>query len=97
MGTCIPFAIAAKLTDPKKPVIAIVGDSAFGFSAMEVETAMRFKIPFIVIILNNNGIFYGEEELDAKADALTIAPTTLSPQFHYEKMAEMGNKKGYFV
>ena len=97
MGTCMPFSIAAKLIYPEKTVVAVVGDSAFGFSAMEIETAVRYKINYVIIILNNNGIFYGEEDLDENANALTIAPTTLSPSFHYEKMAEMMNKKGYFV
>ncbi len=57
MGIGIPFSIAAKIVNPTKPVIAIVGDSAFGFSAMELETATRYNLPLIVIILNNNGIY----------------------------------------
>ncbi len=57
MGIGMPFALAAKAVHPEKLVVAIVGDSAFGFSAMEIETATRYKLPFIVIILNNNGIY----------------------------------------
>ena len=37
----MPFALAAKAVHPEKPVVAIVGDSSFGFSAMEIETATR--------------------------------------------------------
>lgn len=53
----MPFSIAAKIVNPDKPVVAVVGDSAFGFSAMELETATRYNLPLIVIILNNNGIY----------------------------------------
>jgi len=41
MGIGMPFAIAAKAVHPEKQVVAIVGDSAFGFSAMEIDTAVR--------------------------------------------------------
>lgn len=57
MGIGMPFSIAAKIVNPDKPVVAVVGDSAFGFSAMELETATRYNLPLIVIILNNNGIY----------------------------------------
>lgn len=60
MGIGIPFLIAAKCTNPTKPVVGILGDSAFGFSAMEIETATRYNLPFVVIVLNNNGIFTGK-------------------------------------
>jgi 2-hydroxyacyl-CoA lyase 1 len=42
MGIGIPFCIAAKVCRPEKHVVAIMGDSAFGFSAMEIETAVRY-------------------------------------------------------
>lgn len=57
MGIGIPFCIAAKIAHPNKPVVAVVGDSAFGFSAMELDTATRYNLPLIIIILNNNGIY----------------------------------------
>lgn len=41
----MPYALAAKVVYPEKPVVAIVGDSAFGFSCMEIETAVRYNLP----------------------------------------------------
>ena len=57
MGVGFGFAIAAAVVHPDKRVVAIEGDSAFGFSAMELEVACRFKLPIVVIIINNNGIY----------------------------------------
>lgn len=62
MGVGIPFCIAAKLAYPDRPVIGIVGDSAFGFSGMEIDTAVRYQIPFVLFIINNNGIMVGTDE-----------------------------------
>lgn len=57
------FAIAAafwcKDYAPEKKVICVEGDSAFGFSGMEVETMYRYKLPITIIIVNNNGIYGG--------------------------------------
>jgi thiamine pyrophosphate-dependent acetolactate synthase large subunit-like protein len=55
MGVGIPFAIGAKLAEPERPVVAICGDTALGFGAMEMETAVRHKIPVAVIVVNNEG------------------------------------------
>jgi thiamine pyrophosphate-dependent acetolactate synthase large subunit-like protein len=55
MGVGIPFAIGAKLAKPECVVLAISGDTAIGFNAMEMETAVRHKIPIIVIVVNNDG------------------------------------------
>ncbi len=55
MGIGIPFGIGAKICSPDRLVIVITGDMAFGISAMEMETAVRHKIPIIVMIVNNDG------------------------------------------
>lgn len=55
MGVGIPFAIGAKLARPDLPVIAIVGDFAFGLSAIELETAVRHCVPVVIIVANNAG------------------------------------------
>ena len=55
MGTGIPFGIGAKLSDPRRMVVVVTGDMAFGIGAMEMETAVRHHIPIIVIIVNNDG------------------------------------------
>lgn len=57
MGVGIPFCVAARLVHPKTPVVGILGDSAFGFSAMEIESAIRHNLNFVCIIINNSGIY----------------------------------------
>ncbi|MFP8881422.1 MAG: thiamine pyrophosphate-binding protein, partial [Myxococcota bacterium] len=64
MGVGLGFAIAAAVACPDKKVICVEGDSAFGFSGMEVETACRFRLPITFIIINNNGIGGGMSEYD---------------------------------
>ena len=61
MGVGPGFAIAAAVYcrdyEPDSRVICVEGDSAFGFSGMEVETMVRQKLPIIVVVFNNNGIY----------------------------------------
>ncbi len=58
MGVGMGYAIAAAI-ETGKPVLAVEGDSAFGFSGMEVETICRYALPVCVVIFNNNGIYRG--------------------------------------
>ncbi|XP_014210741.1 2-hydroxyacyl-CoA lyase 1 [Copidosoma floridanum] len=106
MGVGLGFAIAAALyckdEHPNKKVICIEGDSAFGFSGMELETMFRYKLPIVVVIVNNNGIYGGFDSetytgirSGGEASDLT-PPNTLTPDAHYEKMMELFGKKGYF-
>jgi thiamine pyrophosphate-dependent acetolactate synthase large subunit-like protein len=55
MGVGVPFAIGAKLARPELPVVAIVGDFALGLTAMELETAVRHRVPIVVLTANNAG------------------------------------------
>lgn len=55
MGTGIPFAIGAKLARPELPVVAICGDFGFGLSGIELETAIRNRVPIVAIVANNGG------------------------------------------
>ncbi|CAL1682935.1 unnamed protein product [Lasius platythorax] len=106
MGVGLGFAIAAALyckdNAPKKRVICVEGDSAFGFSGMEVETMFRYKLPVIIIIVNNNGIYGGFDnetfrQLQASGDPTQVTPPySLTSETHYEKLMEMFGKKGYF-
>jgi acetolactate synthase-1/2/3 large subunit len=50
LGTGVPYAIAAKLAQPQRPVVLVTGDSAFGFNIQELETAFREKVPFICVV-----------------------------------------------
>ena len=60
MGIGMGFAVAATVVTGEQ-VIAIEGDSAFGFSGMEVETICRYNLPVCVVIMNNNGVYRGDE------------------------------------
>src|SRR6186997_691291 len=60
MGIGMGFAVAAAI-ETGKPVLAIEGDSAFGFSGMEVETICRYNLPVCIVVFNNNGIYRGTD------------------------------------
>lgn len=95
MGVGFGFAIAAQHLFPKKKVIMVVGDSAFGFSGMEIETAVRYRLPLKCIIINNNGITSGIDEIDPEsANPMDIAPTSLSPTARYDMIATAFGGKG---
>ena len=55
IGASIAFAMGAKLAQPERPVFALCSDTGFGMSAMELEAAVRHRIPIIVVIANNDG------------------------------------------
>jgi 2-hydroxyacyl-CoA lyase 1 len=93
MGVGLAFAIAAQAVHPGKRVIAVEGDSAFGFSGMEVEVACRYGMPITFIILNNNGIGGGPSTLDPAR----VMPTAYVPNARYEKVIEAFGGDGYFV
>lgn len=75
----------------------VVGDSAFGFSAMEMETAARYKLPLKVLIVNNNGISSGVEEIEKDDNALTTPIYALSPGAKYEMISQAFGGKGAVV
>ena len=88
MGVGFGFAIAAQSLYPNKKIIMVVGDSAFGFSGMELETAARYKLPLKIVIINNNGIVFGTDEIDPEGSPSTIPVFHLSPDAKYHMMAE---------
>ena len=79
------FAVAAAVTTGK-PVIAIEGDSAFGFSGMEVETICRYNLPVCVIVFNNNGIYRGTDVNPTGSG--DVAPTVFVKGARYDKLME---------
>ncbi len=93
MGVGLGQAIAQAAVHPDKKVVCIEGDSAFGFSGMEVETAARYGMNITFIIINNNGIGGGPDELDPAK----VPPSAYTPRARYEKMAEIYGGKGFFV
>ena len=92
MGIGMGYAIAAAV-ETGKPVVAIEGDSAFGFSGMEVETICRYRLPVTVVILNNGGVYRGDEEPTGDDPA----PTVLNARARHELIAEAFGGKGYHV
>jgi len=84
MGIGMGQAIAAAVETGNK-VLAVEGDSAFGFSGMEVETICRYKLPVCVVIFNNNGIYRGTDVNKASDDPAT---TVFVAGARYDKMME---------
>src|ERR1700687_1603933 len=84
MGIGMGTAIAAAI-ETGKPVLAVEGDSAFGFSGMEVETICRYNLPICIVIFNNNGIYRGTDVNSAGADPAT---TVFVKGSRYDKMME---------
>ncbi len=91
MGVGLGFAIAAQLVHPEKRVVAVEGDSAFGFSAMEVETACRHSLPITFVVFNNNGIYGGPETLDPG----DIPPEAFVPGARYDRIGEAFGGLGF--
>ena len=85
MGIGMGFSIAAAVVG-KGQVIAIEGDSAFGFSGMEVETICRYGLPVCVVILNNNGVYRGDEVNPTGGP--DPAPLVFVKDARYEKLME---------
>ncbi len=85
MGVGMGYSIAAAVVSGK-PVIAVEGDSAFGFSGMEVETICRYDLPVCVVILNNNGVYRGDET--NPTGGRDPAPLVFVKDARYEKLME---------
>jgi oxalyl-CoA decarboxylase len=84
MGIGMGYAIAAAV-ETGKPVLAVEGDSAFGFSGMEIETICRYKLPVCVVVFNNDGIYRGTDVNTASSDPAT---TVFVKGARYDKMIE---------
>ncbi len=94
MGIGMGFAIGATVITGK-PVLAIEGDSAFGFSGMEVETICRYNLPVCVVVFNNNGV-YGGMDVNPSGGA-DVAPTVFVKNARYDMMMEAFGGKGVHV
>jgi oxalyl-CoA decarboxylase len=88
MGIGMGYAVGAAAVTGK-PVVAIEGDSAFGFSGMEIETICRYELPVTTIIFNNNGVYRGDPE------GRPYSPTGLLRDARYEKLIEAFGGAGY--
>ena len=91
MGIGMGFAVAAAVVSGE-PVIAIEGDSAFGFSGMEVETICRYNLPVCVVVMNNNGVYGGTDKNPTGGP--DVAPTVFVKGARYDKLIEAFGGKG---
>ena len=85
MGIGMGFSVAAAVVTGK-PVLAVCGDSAFGFSGMEVETICRYKLPVCVVVMNNNGVYRGTD-VNGSGGA-DPAPTVFVKDAKYEMLMQ---------
>ncbi len=90
MGIGMGYAVGAAAVTGN-PVVAIEGDSAFGFSGMEIETICRYDLPVTTVIFNNNGVYRGDPE------GRPYSPTGLIRGARYEKLIEAFGGRGYHV
>ncbi|KAE9413705.1 hypothetical protein Angca_007828 [Angiostrongylus cantonensis] len=105
MGVGQGYALAAALYcrdhSPATKVLVVQGDSAFGFSAMEIETIARYKLPVVTVVLNNSGIYRGLPPDDMKAldgdPTLQYPVLTLSAECRYDELCKALGGEGYFV
>ena len=94
MGVGLGFAIAAAVTNPDKPIVSVQGDSAFGFTGMELETMVRYNLPVKLIVLNNGGIGGGLHPLP---EGRAAPPGNLTYGARYDGMLEALGGKGFYV
>ncbi len=94
MGIGMGFAIAAAVVHPDRPIISVSGDSAIGFSGMEIETACRHKLPIKIVVLNNGGIGQGIAEFPTDGP---LPPGVLTIGARYDLMMEAFGGKGFYL
>ena len=96
MGIGMGFVIAAAVVHPDKPIISVSGDSAIGFSGMEIETACRYQLPVKIVVFNNGGIGPGHAK-HPDNPLQNMRPNALIYGARYDKMMEAFGGKGWFV
>ncbi len=94
MGVGMGTAIAAAV-ETGKPVLAVEGDSAFGFSGMEIETICRYNLPVCVVVFNNGGIYRGTGVNPTGGS--DVATTVFVKDARYDKMMEAFGGVGVHV
>jgi 2-hydroxyacyl-CoA lyase 1 len=102
MGVGVGYALAAALFcrdySPKTKVLCVEGDSAFGFSGMELETIIRYKLPAVIVVVNNGGIYRGltpEDFSQVEGDPTLQFPVlSLTPECRYDEMSKAFGGRG---
>lgn len=94
MGIAVPGAIAAKLANPDRAVVAVTGDAGFMMNSQEIETAMRYHVPIVILVWNDNGYGLIEwKQMNAFGRSNNVSFT--NPDFL--KYAESFGGKGYRI
>jgi 2-hydroxyacyl-CoA lyase 1 len=96
MGIGMGFVVAAAVVHPDKPIISVSGDSAIGFSGMEIETVCRYNLPVKIVVFNNGGIGPGHAK-HPDNPLQNLKPNALIYGARYDKMMEAFGGKGWFV
>jgi 2-hydroxyacyl-CoA lyase 1 len=96
MGIGMGFVVAAAVVHQDRPIVSVSGDSAIGFSGMEMETVCRYQLPVKIVVLNNGGIGGGIGELPADRLGAT-PPRVLIHGARYDKMMEAFGGAGFYV
>jgi len=96
MGVGLGQAIAAAVVHPDRPVVHLSGDSAIGFSGMEMETLCRYNFPVKIVVLNNGGIGPGMPEIPDNP-MMNMKPNSLIWGARYDRMMEAFGGKGFYV
>ena len=94
MGIGMGTAIAAAV-ETGQPVLAVEGDSAFGFSGMEIETICRYNLPVCVVVFNNNGIYRGVDVNPTGGP--DVAPTVFVKDARYDQMMDAFGGVGVYA
>ena len=94
MGIGMGYSIAAAI-ETGKPVLAVEGDSAFGFSGMEIETICRYKLPVCIVVFNNGGIYRGTDK--NPSGGADVATTVFVKDARYDKMMEAFGGVGVYA
>jgi acetolactate synthase-1/2/3 large subunit len=95
LGMGAPSAIAARLARPDKQVLLLVGDGAFGFSAMEFDTMVRHRLPVVAVMGNNNA--WGLEKHPMEMMFGWSVAADLNPAARYDKLVEALGGHGEYV
>ena len=96
MGVGLGIVIAACVVHPDKPIIHVSGDSAIGFSGMEMETLCRYGMPAKIVVFNNGGIGPGMPEIPDNP-MLNMRPNSLIWGARYDLMMEAFGGNGFYV
>jgi 2-hydroxyacyl-CoA lyase 1 len=96
MGVGMGYVVAAAVVHSERPIISVSGDSAIGFSGMEMETVCRYHLPVKIVVLNNGGIGSGIPEFPQ--DPLQqLTPRALIHGARYDKVMEAFGGRGFYV